>query len=106
MSNVAFDRLVWVLIYGGLLFACLGVFLMRRDSALGGAVVAIGALDAAVGAVLIWVLIFGGLFGIVLGIATQPLAPATGWSMIVIGGIAAAVGVVLIWVRSRLGPDT
>jgi hypothetical protein len=54
MSNAALERVAWVLIYSGLLFACLGLFLMRRDTLLGGAFVAVGTLDAAVGVVLIW----------------------------------------------------
>ena len=55
MSNSALDKLVWVLIYSGLLMVCLGVFTMRQDSALGWGVVAAGAIDAATGFVLIWV---------------------------------------------------
>jgi len=55
MSNKALERLVWVLIYSGLLFACLGVFLMRSDTVLGWVFVIAGAVDAATGAVLIWV---------------------------------------------------
>jgi hypothetical protein len=54
MSNAALEKLAWVLIYSGLLFACLGLFLMRSDALLGGAIVATGALDAAAGVVLIW----------------------------------------------------
>ena len=54
MSNKALERLVWILIYSGLLFACLGVFLMRSDTVLGWVFVA-GLVDAATGAVLIWV---------------------------------------------------
>ncbi len=39
MSNAALEKLVWVLIYSGLLLLCLGVFLMRGDTVarLGGA---------------------------------------------------------------------
>ena len=55
MRPSTLERLTWVLIYSGLLIGCLGVFLMRRDSALGWGVVAAGAIDAATGAVLIWV---------------------------------------------------
>lgn len=55
MGNPALEKVAWVLIYGGLLFACLGIFLMRQDGALGWVVVAIGALDTAAGVVLIWV---------------------------------------------------
>jgi len=55
MSNAAMEKLVWVLIYSGLLLICLGVFLMRGDTIVGWVVVVAGALDAAAGAVLIWV---------------------------------------------------
>ena len=55
MSNAALEKLVWVLIYSGLLLVCLGVFLMRGDTVVGWVIVAAGALDAAAGAVLIWV---------------------------------------------------
>ena len=55
MSNAALEKLVWVLIYSGLLLVCLGVFLMRSDTVVGWVVVIAGALDAAAGAVLIWV---------------------------------------------------
>jgi hypothetical protein len=54
MSNATLEKLAWVLIYSGLLAACLGLFLMRSDKALGGAIVAAGALDAAAGVALIW----------------------------------------------------
>jgi len=55
MSNAAMEKLVWVLIYSGLLLFCLGVFLMRGDTIVGWVVVVAGALDATAGAVLIWV---------------------------------------------------
>jgi len=55
MINAAMEKLVWVLIYSGLLLICLGVFLMRGDTIVGWVVVVAGALDAAAGAVLIWV---------------------------------------------------
>ena len=55
MRPSTLERLTWVLIYSGLLIGCLGVFLMRRDSALGWGVATAGAIDAATGAVLIWV---------------------------------------------------
>jgi len=54
MSNAALEKFAWVLIYSGLLFASLGLFLMRRETLLGGAIVAAGVLDAAAGAALIW----------------------------------------------------
>jgi F0F1-type ATP synthase assembly protein I len=49
------DNLVWALIYGGLLGMCLGWFLQSRNGALGWAVIVIGAIVAAAGAVLIFV---------------------------------------------------
>lgn len=55
MSNKALERLVWILVYSGLLLASLGVFLMRSDTVLGWVFVIAGLVDAAVGAVLIWV---------------------------------------------------
>ena len=55
MNNKALERLVWILIYSGLLFACLGVFLMRSDTVLGWVFVIAGLVDAAAGVVLIWV---------------------------------------------------
>jgi uncharacterized membrane-anchored protein YitT (DUF2179 family) len=55
MTNAALEKLVWVLIYSGLLLVGLGVFLMRSDTVVGWVVVIAGALDAAAGAVLIWV---------------------------------------------------
>jgi hypothetical protein len=54
MSNKALERLVWILVYSGLLLASLGVFLMRSDTVLGWVFVIAGLLDVAVGAVLIW----------------------------------------------------
>ena len=55
MSNAALEKLAWILIYSGLLFVCLGVFLWRHDTVLGWVVMVAGALDAAAGVLLIWV---------------------------------------------------
>ena len=55
MSNPALEKLIWVLIYSGLLLACLGVFMLRTDAVVGWVIVVAGALDAAAGVVLIWV---------------------------------------------------
>ncbi|MDZ7590908.1 MAG: hypothetical protein U5L05_09500 [Rubrivivax sp.] len=55
MSNKALERLVWILIYSGLLLAGLGVFLMHSDTLLGWIFVIAGLVDAAAGAVLVWV---------------------------------------------------
>jgi len=48
------EALAWVLLYGGLLLASLGLFVQRGDAALGGAMIAIGALGAVAGVALIW----------------------------------------------------
>jgi hypothetical protein len=55
MNNPALERLVWILIYSGLLIVCLGIFLWRHDTVLGWVVAGAGAIDTAAGAVLIWV---------------------------------------------------
>ncbi len=48
------ERLVWVLIYGGLLAACLGLFLLRGgDARWGGLLAGGGGLAALVGVLLI-----------------------------------------------------
>jgi vacuolar-type H+-ATPase subunit I/STV1 len=49
------QRLIWVLIYGGLLTLVLGLSMQRSDDALGWSMVTAGALLALVGAVLIYV---------------------------------------------------
>jgi len=53
MRAESVDTLVWASIYGGLLGMCLGWFLQSRNGALGWAVIIIGAIVAAAGAVLI-----------------------------------------------------
>jgi hypothetical protein len=53
MSAKALETWAWVLIYGGLLTLCLGVFMARAGSGLGYALCALGAVLAAAGAVLI-----------------------------------------------------
>ncbi|MBE0550631.1 MAG: hypothetical protein IH627_23805 [Rubrivivax sp.] len=55
MSHPALGRLIWLLIYGGLLLAGLGIFVMRHDAVLGWVLVVAGALETAAGVVLIWV---------------------------------------------------
>jgi hypothetical protein len=55
MTTQAIDKLVWVLIYGGLLLVGLGVFVGRGDEGLGWTLVALGAVVAIAGAVLIGV---------------------------------------------------
>ena len=48
------DKWVWVLIYGGLLVLCLGLFVMRQDRGFGSLLVSSGGAAAAAGAYLIW----------------------------------------------------
>lgn len=49
------ERLVWLLIYGGLLAACLGLFLLRGGDALwGGLLLGKGGLAVLTGVLLIW----------------------------------------------------
>ena len=52
---VRLERLVWVLIYGGLLSLVLGYFLENTQGADGTALYAIGLLVAAMGVVLVYV---------------------------------------------------
>jgi hypothetical protein len=53
MSNVALGKLIWVLIYGGLLSAVLGLVMQKTDAALGWPIAIAGAVIAAIGAVLV-----------------------------------------------------
>jgi drug/metabolite transporter (DMT)-like permease len=53
MRNPTLDKLIWVLIFGGLLFVSLGLFVEDRDVALGWGMVLGGALATAAGGVLI-----------------------------------------------------
>ncbi len=53
MNNVALGKLIWVLIYGGLLSLVLGLVMQKTDGALGWPIAIAGALVAAVGAVLV-----------------------------------------------------
>ena len=55
MSTAAIEKLIWLLIFGGLLLASLGLFVRRADADLGTVFVAGGAALALGGAVLIWV---------------------------------------------------
>lgn len=49
------ERLIWVLIYGGLLTLVLGVAVARRSDPVGACLMAGGAVVALLGALLIWV---------------------------------------------------
>ncbi len=55
MRNAALDRLIWVLIYGGLLLAALGLFMRRASSGLGATFISAGLVLAVLGAALVWV---------------------------------------------------
>jgi hypothetical protein len=49
------ERLIWILIYGGLFSLVLGLATRVREAAIGWALIAGGAVIAAAGVVLIWV---------------------------------------------------
>ena len=55
MSNATLQKLIWVLIYGGLLGLVLGLSIQKADDALGWSIVVGGAGVAAVGALLLFV---------------------------------------------------
>jgi hypothetical protein len=55
MRATTIEKLVWVLIYGGLLFGGLGLFVDREGSVLGIGMLVIGALAVLAGIVLVWV---------------------------------------------------
>ena len=55
MSTETIDKLIWTLIYGGLLGVGLGVSIQRNDDALGWTIVAAGGIATALGAVLVFV---------------------------------------------------
>ena len=54
MKPSTIEALVWVLVYGGLLLLCLGLFVQRADGPLGWLLVITGAALAAAGVVLIY----------------------------------------------------
>jgi hypothetical protein len=55
MSNATLDKLIWTLLYGGLLTLCLGVFLGRPAPGLARTLMVGGALAGLIGVLLIWV---------------------------------------------------
>lgn len=55
MKPSTLGKLIWTLIYGGLLGAGLGLSVQRTDDALGWSILTGGAAAAAVGVVLIYV---------------------------------------------------
>ena len=54
MSTPTLEKLTWVLIYGGLFAACLGLFVQAQDAGFGLAMMAGGVLATAIGALLVW----------------------------------------------------
>jgi preprotein translocase subunit SecY len=53
MKTVTLERLIWVLIYGGLLVLVLGLFVQERVFGFGFSLIVLGGVAAAVGAALI-----------------------------------------------------
>jgi hypothetical protein len=49
------ERLVWILIYGGLLTVVIGLATRGQDATAGWSLIAVGAVAAVVGVFLIWV---------------------------------------------------
>lgn len=55
INKLRVERLVWILVYGGLLTLVLGMFLQRYDRLLADIFQICGTIVAGVGALLIWV---------------------------------------------------
>ena len=53
MTNANLGKLIWVLIYGGLLAFVLGLVIQKTDDGLGWSLAVVGVLVAAAGAVLV-----------------------------------------------------
>jgi NADH:ubiquinone oxidoreductase subunit K len=53
MSTVALHRVMWTLIYSGLLFMMVGLYVHRTNERVGIALIAIGAVEVLVGLALI-----------------------------------------------------
>ena len=53
MSNVGLGKLIWVLIYGGLLAVALGLVMQKTDDSLGWPIAIAGAVVAMVGVALV-----------------------------------------------------
>jgi sulfite exporter TauE/SafE len=54
MPVARMDKLIWILIFGGMIAAGIGVSVARSDDTLGWFFIAAGLLLVAVGAVMIW----------------------------------------------------
>ena len=55
MKTTTIEKLVWVLIYGGLGVLSLSVFVARRTDTLGAVLTVVGAVATVVGVALVWV---------------------------------------------------
>jgi hypothetical protein len=55
MTPATIEKLIWVLIFGGLLVLSLGLFVERQNMAFGWSLVVAGGALAAAGVVLVWV---------------------------------------------------
>jgi hypothetical protein len=55
MTTATLDKLIWTLIYGGLLAVALGLSVQRTADAIGWGLVSAGAVAAVTGAVLVFV---------------------------------------------------
>lgn len=55
LNKLRVERLVWILVYGGLLALVLGMFVQRYDQLLADILQIGGTLVACTGALLIWV---------------------------------------------------
>ncbi len=55
MTNATLEKLIWALIFGGLIVLSVGVFVERQNLPLGWLMVLAGAAIAAAGAVLVFV---------------------------------------------------
>ncbi len=49
------ERLIWILIYGGLFASILGLAALSRDAAAGWTLIVAGSIATAAGIVLIWI---------------------------------------------------
>ena len=55
MSKASIEKLIWVLVYGGLLAVCLAIFVAPRSAGLGWTLGVAGGVAAAAGVLLIYV---------------------------------------------------
>ena len=55
VPNRTLEKLVWLLIYGGLLTLCLAVFLLRSGPTLGWVLMLLGGVAVLLGVIGVWV---------------------------------------------------